>query len=293
MVHRSSAVFCAALWTLMLCAPLAHAGEDYFLLMFGSQRTPNVPDYTHSFATFVRARWPGDGPCAELVELEPLTISWNAATGEVRTYALFPEQGRNVGLHESIQWCLKNDMRVSLWGAYRIDAELYCRAKKQASVLESGRVRYKANDSLRSSRRVSNCIHALSSVVEGRRLRIASPGWGEVASYAVLLRYRRHILDTETTHPWVGSALGLDQYPIIYREWEHPRSGILGAFFRFFGFERNLKATYGPPSQPHLPTEDFETAEEATIEEELQPAHRDRVATDVGSPTEPIDGLTP
>ena len=35
----------------------AWAGEDYFLLMFGSQRTPNEPNFSHSFATFVRADW--------------------------------------------------------------------------------------------------------------------------------------------------------------------------------------------------------------------------------------------
>ena len=39
------------------------AGEDYYLLMFGSQRVPANPDYAHSFATFVRATWEGDHPC--------------------------------------------------------------------------------------------------------------------------------------------------------------------------------------------------------------------------------------
>ena len=43
------------------------------------------------------------------------------------------------------------------------------------------------------------------------------PGWGEVASFAVLLRMRPYILDSERDYPWVSAALGLDCYPLIYR----------------------------------------------------------------------------
>ena len=60
-------------------------------------------------------------------------------------------------------------------GPYRIDAELYCRAVRQVALLESGQVLYKANDVGYPSDRVSNCIHAVSSISEGYRLRVASP----------------------------------------------------------------------------------------------------------------------
>jgi hypothetical protein len=69
----------------------AHAGDDFFLLMFGSQRTPSDPNYAHSFATFVRASWPGDGPCPAGAVLEATTISWLPRNGVVRTCALHPE----------------------------------------------------------------------------------------------------------------------------------------------------------------------------------------------------------
>ena len=112
-------------------------------------------------------------------------------------------------------------------------------------MLEVGGVRYKALDSGRQSDKVSNCIHAASSVADGVQLRIASPGWGETASYAVLKKYRPWIIDREPT-PWVASALNLDQYAIIHRDWESPQSGFFGPVYRAFGGERDLQATYGP-----------------------------------------------
>src|SRR5207249_1507898 len=111
---------------------------------------------------------------------------------------------------------------------YRICPELYFLAQKQVGLLQSGQVRYKAIDTGYPSDQVTNCIHALSSVVDGYRLRVASPGWGEIASYAVLKRYERYVSDRSAVEPWVSSALGLNAYPIIYRDWQSPRSGAFG-----------------------------------------------------------------
>ena len=120
---------------------------------------------------------------------------------------------------------------------------------RQVGLLNSGRVRYKANDVGYPSHKVSNCIHAVSSISEGYRVRVGSPGWGETASYFVLEdKLRPYVLDNFRVYPWVGSALGLDQYPIIYRDWTNPRSGGLdGVLSRALGKEDNLRATYGPP----------------------------------------------
>lgn len=226
----------------------ARAGEDYFLLMFGSQRVPNDPNYSHSFATFVRASWLGDSPCPVNPCLETVTISWLPCNMKVRTWALCPEEGRNFDLHTTIRWCLDNQMRISLWGAYRIDPDLYFRAQKQAALLESGQVQYKAVDMGYPTDRASNCIHAIGSIANGYRIRVATPGWGESASYVILQRLEPWIYHIGCTHPWVGSALGLDQYPIIYRDYRRPLSGgVVGPFFRLFGSERDLQATYGPP----------------------------------------------
>jgi hypothetical protein len=238
----------AVLLNLGTAADRARAGEACYLLMFGSQQVPNDPNYSHTFATFVRATWPGNGPCTKAPRLEARTISWLPANGKIRTAALLPEEGRNYRLDETLRYVLGNDERVSLWGPYRIDPEVYGLAVRQADYLESGEVLYKSIDAFHRSCRVSNCIHAVSTVVEGSRVIVLSPGWGEVASYAVLERFMPYVIEPDQVHPWVGSALGLDAYPLIYRDNERPCSGtIMGPVNRLLGGERDLRATYGPP----------------------------------------------
>jgi len=242
----------AALWlamALMLAVPAAcEAGDAYFVLVFGSQRIPNDPNYSHSFATFVRTCGTDDAPGGPTV-LEAHTISWLPETAVVRTLALHPECGRNFELAETLDLVLRDAERVSLWGPYQIEPELYERALARMAELASGQVRYKANDAGRRSNRVSNCIHAISAIAQGLRLRVASPGWGEVASFAILQRLRPWILDREQTHDWVAAALGLDAYPLIYRDWRRPVSGaILGPGYRLLGGERDQESTFGPPA---------------------------------------------
>ena len=90
--------------------------------------------------------------------------------------------------------------------------------------------------------------HAVSAIAEGPRLRVLSPGWGEPASFFVLQELEPWVVDPCQRHAWVGSALGLGAYPIIYRDWQRPLSGtFFGPAYRLFGGERDLRATYGPP----------------------------------------------
>src|SRR5437764_1295171 len=83
-------------------------------------------------------------------------------------------------------------------------------------LLQSGQVRYKAVDSFYRTDRVSNCIHAVGGAADGHR--VLSPGWGETASFVLLRRFSPWIVDPCQTYPWVGRALGLDGYPLIYRD---------------------------------------------------------------------------
>jgi hypothetical protein len=232
---------------LLACAAAARADEAYFLMVFGSQQTPNNPNYAHSWATFVRAA--GEGPCPPAAALEAHTISWLPASLIIRTRALHPECGHNFDLHPTVRYVLHNDERVSMWGPYSIDRELYCRALRQVGLLESGEVRYKAVDAGYPSDRVSNCIHAVSSITEGYRLRVLSPGWGEPASYFITRELEPWIVDCDQhKYKWVSTALGLDCYPIIHRDLENPRSGaIRSAGQRLLHIDNTPPATYGPP----------------------------------------------
>ena len=225
----------------------ARAGEAHYLLVFASQRVPNNPNYSHTFATFVRASWPGDGPCPRCPALEARTISWLPRSLAVRSLALWPECGRNLGLHETLRYALAGEARVSLWGPFRIDAELYRRALRQAALLESGWVLYKASDLGYYSDEVSNCVHAVSSLADGYRLRLGNPRWGEAASYRVLEELRPWVLDGGRVYAWVGCALGLGRYPIIYRGGDPPRPEVLwGTLDWLLGQDEDPTATYGP-----------------------------------------------
>jgi hypothetical protein len=193
-----------------------HAGEAYFVMVFSSQQSPNRPNHAHCFATFIKAT----GPRATLPgsRLEAHTISWLPENLVIRAWAIRPEYGHNLGLHETLRHASDNGERVSLWGPYRIDKDLYDRALEQIDLLESGNVLYKAIDAGYSTDSVSNCIHAVSSIVDGHRLRVLSPGWGELAGFYIKERFEPWIVDEERTYDWVARALGLEKYPITYRD---------------------------------------------------------------------------
>ncbi|WP_149114405.1 hypothetical protein [Limnoglobus roseus] len=220
----------------------ARAEDRYFLLMFGSQRIPRNPNYAHTFATFARQAAEG-GP------LESHTISWLPTEFPIRVQALRPQPGRNYGLEETLQIAQRDGARVSLWGPYEIEPELYRRAMKQIRLLESGKVQYKANDTFYRNDTVSNCIHAVSKIEEGRRLVVYSPGWGDTASHFVLERLNPWIIDRTQTHDWVATSLGLDAYPIAYRKaYERPiLKPITGV--QLFLHDGLPVPTYGPPAQ--------------------------------------------
>jgi hypothetical protein len=57
---------CSVLVLFAFSASIVNGGEDYFLVMLGSQTVPANPNHSHTWATFVRVTWPGDGPCPSM-----------------------------------------------------------------------------------------------------------------------------------------------------------------------------------------------------------------------------------
>jgi hypothetical protein len=187
-----------------LTGPLP-AQEVCYVLVFGSQRPENRPKYSHTFATFVKAR-----RCNGSCPLEAFTISWLPRRAAVQPLALTPEPGGNFDLFTTLRLVQEQGERVSMWGPYQIQPDLYQRALQQKTRLESGAVRYKAVDTGWPARRVSNCIHAVSDLDSSPPLRIASPGWGDPASYYVTLHLLPWVVDPCRVHDWVYEALGLN-----------------------------------------------------------------------------------
>jgi hypothetical protein len=219
------------------------AGEKYFLLMFGAQQFPKDPDYAHTFATFVRQT-----DCAEGRRLEVRTISWLPLQLPPRILRLRPETGRNYELHETMRGLLALKERVSMWGPYEIEPELYELAGKQIDRLNSGAIRYKAFDAFYGNNNVTNCIHAVAGLTERGRLRVFTPAWGDSASYFVLNKLLPWVVDPLTTHDHLVGEMGLDAYPIAYRKpFERhllpPATGL-----RLLVHDALPEPTYGPPA---------------------------------------------
>lgn len=222
----------------------ARADERYFLLMFAGQRLPRTPDHAHTFATFVKRC---EGPNG--VQLEVRTISWLPASEKIRTIALRPEPGRNFELHETIRFVQEHRERVSLWGPYEIRPELFEMAGRQIDQLNSGRIRYKANDSLYRSDNATNCIHAVGVLATGNRRHLASPGWGDTASHVVLESLMPWVVGRMTTHDCVARELGLDKYEIAYRKVFHKSLIPTATGVPLVLHDWIPKPTYGPPAQ--------------------------------------------
>ncbi len=204
-----------------------HADERYFVIIYGATHRPNMAQLSHTFATFIKASGSGENLAAWALESQ--TISWLPQSLEVRLAAL-PEPGRNFGLHETMRWALASADQVDLWGPYEIQKVLYDRALVQIGVLDSGQVKYKAVDSGFRSSRVSNCIHAVTTVASGYRTRIVSPAWGQAASYYVSLRLYPWYINPCRTYPEFLPVLGMDGYPLRRNDLDTPPGGLSANF---------------------------------------------------------------
>lgn len=181
----------------------AARADDHYLAVFSAETFPYIPEKTHSFAAAVRV--PTTGP------VEVASISWLPASLDPRGLTLLPERGVNLGIPETVAWAKKLGMRVSVWGPYRIDKELFRLLKDHAATLDAGRVRYKPTDNLYCAFRVHNCYHALWMPVAPVRARgFAGPfSAGDTASGATVRLYSPWILDPCRTHDEVLGLIGV------------------------------------------------------------------------------------
>jgi hypothetical protein len=208
----------AVVLTSLLLPTAARAEDFYYVVVFGSQRAPNWPRYSHTFATFVKAT--GAGPSPAAYRLESHTISWSPRTLDVRAARLLPEAGVNLDLHTTLRWAQSLGADVYQWGPFRIRKELYDRALAQIARLGSGAVQYKVIDAGYRPHRASNCIHAVSDLDADRGLLETGALHGEAASQRVALHLRRWMVEPSQVHAWVGARLGLGAYPITQRALE-------------------------------------------------------------------------
>lgn len=192
----------------------AEGGECYYAMIFGSQSRPKLLRYTHTWATFVRAVGEGTDPAGYTVE--QFTISWLPETLEVRVWNPRPETGVNLDLYQTLAAVAQTNQSVTMWGPFVILPEVYERAQRIHSIVESGAVRYRAVSNARDLL-VSDCIHAVAAVdpVFGRRhyplIRIGKPASRYIARQVI----RRSVYDQAAyDNAWLIPRLGLDRYSI-------------------------------------------------------------------------------
>jgi hypothetical protein len=192
------------------------AGEAYYLCVFGIQRPLlNRAKFTHTFGVFVKSSQPDGSPGPQA--LETITISWLPATLDIHMLQRDPEPGILLDLPGTLYWAYCNRARVTLWGPYQIDPELYRRAVVRARLLQSGTIRYTSIDGPFRPR-AADCIHALSGVdVDPGLLRTRS-AHGDIASWIVLQHLCRWLIQPHIEHDWLLEPLGLNQYCLVRRK---------------------------------------------------------------------------
>jgi hypothetical protein len=202
-------------------ASAARSEERYYVIIFGSESTPRLPRYTHTWATLVKAS--GDDPDPSKYRIdEVITISWLPANLKVRALRLRAEEGVNLDLHTTLFHVLPRQ-RVSQWGPFQISRQLYERAVARKAELESGAVKYKGIDPNFGPRvpYVSNCIHGITDIDPefGRLYYLELRRFGEAASHwaAHQFVFRGRRINPDEDLDWINQRLGLDNYPIVHR----------------------------------------------------------------------------
>ena len=212
---RNISISCLSL--LLTCA--AVRGQDkYYAVVFGYQDRNNRCCEAHSFATFVQVRQAITGP--EVVD--QATISWLPARGNCQALQS-AERGFNHSLEESLA-SVKPGHTVAQWGPFEIKEELFHRAKKQAHMLASGGVLYKAVDPFSRPAGVAvNCEHAICDIAlnPGEAYVRTGTAHGHLGSYLVAMHLRSWMIEPGVKHDWLIHPLGLDQYAIAKGGWDY------------------------------------------------------------------------
>jgi hypothetical protein len=197
------------------------AAESYYMVVYAAQEE-STPLTSHCFATFARVTSTGRPSDEPRIELHH--INWFSVRGHQsgQTYGVFendgrltcPEPGENRTTREALELVLRRGLRVSRFGPFEIDRDLFERALRQIERLEGripgARPLYKAFDlgyREGSEIRALNCIHAISDIV---REPIPLRTWacyGDEAARRVVLHLRRAIKDPAAERPSVWEAI--------------------------------------------------------------------------------------
>lgn len=203
-----------ALAALILGAPGVGRADDYFVTVFTAESVPYRPTSTHAFAGLVRV--PAGGGAAEVD-----AICWGPASMKIRGVTLKGEDGVNMTVPATLDWCRDNGWRISVWGPYRVECELYQKLKAQAELLSTGRIKYKPTDTLQRRDVAQNCYHALTSPVAPLKRYAGAFTAGDAAGTTILQAYMPYLLDPAVTHDEMLGVIGASGYELTRRSFDY------------------------------------------------------------------------
>ena len=193
--------------------------DRYFIIPFAYENKGNDPGYSHSFMTVIRVLADNKQPklTAGLKkrtykdrEFEAFNISWlphdfgtnpNLCVFKGFGARLVPEMnrcpvspGRSFTLEETIKLGANVKNAVCMWGPYEISKGGFDLAVKRLHLLETGTIKYRADDRLtRKDRTAINCFHAMAGIYElypnGGIFGTGFDMWGINGTARVLIEY--------------------------------------------------------------------------------------------------------
>lgn len=203
--------------------------DRYFIIPFAYENDGNDPEYSHSFLTVIRVF--ADDKQPRLTrglklrkyknrEFEAFTISWlphdfvknpdlcvfNGVGSRIfATRNKCPiSVGKNHTLPQTLQLGVNVKNAIGMWGPYEISKEGFDLGVKRMRLLDSGSIKYRADDRLYRKERVAiNCFHAMAGLTElfpnGGLFGTGFKMWGINGTARVLIEYKdqatfKHIL---------------------------------------------------------------------------------------------------
>jgi hypothetical protein len=214
---------------------LARLGEGknphdrYFIIPFAYENRSDAPEFSHSFMTVIRVYADDKQPqvTAGLKQwvhknrqFETFTISWLPHDFDTNPHLCVFEGlgarvdpkkntcpisiGRDFKLPETLKLAVNAKVAVGIWGPYEITKTAFDLAVARLRLLDSGKIKYRADDRLYQKDRIAiNCFHAMAGLTEiypkGGFFGTGFKMWGINGTARVLIEYKdratkRHFL---------------------------------------------------------------------------------------------------
>lgn len=194
--------------TIHSTATLTLDQERFFVVLLSQQSADNRIKWSHTFATFIRTD--GASPRPHIVETR--TISWLPAS-EIVSVARPAEPGVNKSLEATLAWAEAHGLQITVNGPFEIQRDLYDRAVAQATRLERGEIKYKANDRCMRGT-AKNCSHAVADIVEDHGRLDSGVARGQDATLMVVHHFEPFFVSggTSPDADYLLQALNLNRY---------------------------------------------------------------------------------